>query len=146
MFTGSAALNLDAKGRLTMPTRYRASLIDTCGGQLVLTLHPFDDCLALYPRAEFMDTAKKLSEQRDSNPQVRQLKRRFLGQAAEIEMDSNGRLLVPPELRAAVSLKKRAMLIGQMHRFEIWKEESWSDVDGTLDPAALPESVQELSF
>ena len=85
MFTGSAALNLDAKGRLTMPTRYRASLIDTCGGQLVLTLHPFDDCLALYPRAEFMDTAKKLSEQRDSNPQVRQLKRRFLGQAAEID-------------------------------------------------------------
>jgi MraZ protein len=89
---------------------------------------------------------KKLSEQRDSNPQVRQLKRRFLGQAAEIEMDGSGRLLVPPELRAAINLEKRAMLIGQLHRFEIWKEESWADVDGTLDPAALPESVQELSF
>ncbi|MCG8394319.1 MAG: division/cell wall cluster transcriptional repressor MraZ [Pseudomonadales bacterium] len=146
MFTGSTSLNLDAKGRLTMPTRYRASLNDACGGQLVLTLHPFDDCLALYPRDEFMDTARKLSAQRDSSPEVRRLKRRFLGQAAEIDMDGNGRLLVPPELRAAIGLEKHAMLIGQLHRFEIWKEESWSEVDGTLDPEALPESVQELSF
>ena len=146
MFTGSTALNLDAKGRMTMPTRYRASLHDACGGQLVLTLHPFDECLALYPRDEFMETARKLSAQRDSSPQVRQLKRRFLGQAAEVEMDSNGRLLVAPELRAAIGLEKRAMLIGQMHRFEIWQEERWLEVDGTLDPEALPESVQELSF
>ena len=71
---------------------------------------------------------------------------RFLGQAVEIDMDSNGRLLVPPELRAAIGLEKQAMLIGQMHRFEIWKAESWLEEDGTLDPDALPESVQELSF
>ncbi|HBC17842.1 MULTISPECIES: division/cell wall cluster transcriptional repressor MraZ [Alcanivorax] len=146
MFTGSTSLNLDAKGRLTMPTRYRASLNEACGGQLVLTRHPYDECLALYPRDEFMETAGKLSAQRDSSPQVRQLKRRFLGQAVEIDMDSNGRLLVPPELRAAIGLEKQAMLIGQMHRFEIWKAESWLEEDGTLDPDALPESVQELSF
>ena len=61
-------------------------------------------------------------------------------------MDSNGRLLVPPELRTAIGLEKQAMLIGQMHRFEIWKAESWLEEDSTLDPEALPESVQELSF
>jgi MraZ protein len=121
-------------------------LNEACGGQLVLTRHPYDECLALYPRDEFMETAGKLSAQRDSSPQVRQLKRRFLGQAVEIDMDSNGRLLVPPELRAAIGLEKQAMLIGQMHRFEIWKAESWLEEDGTLDPDALPESVQELSF
>lgn len=146
MFTGSTALNLDAKGRLTMPTRYRASVQKACDNKLVLTLHPFDGCLALYPRPDFMETAGKLAAQSDSNQDVRRLKRRFLGQAAEIDMDSNGRLLVPPELREAIGLEKRAMLIGQLHRFEIWKEESWSEVDGTLDPDALPESVQELSF
>lgn len=77
---------------------------------------------------------------------MRQLKRRFLGQAVEIDMDSNGRLLVPPELRSAIGLEKQAMLIGQMHRFEIWTAESWSEEDSTLDPEALPDSVQELSF
>lgn len=146
MFTGSAALNLDAKGRLTMPTRYRASLVDACGGQIVLTQYPYDDCLVLYPRPEFMEIARKLSAQSDANAQVRTLKRRFLGQAVEIEMDGNGRLLVPPELRAVIDLEKRAMLIGQMHRFEIWKEETWLGADVTLDPAEMPESVQELAF
>ena len=77
---------------------------------------------------------------------MRTLKRRFLGQAVEIEMDGNGRLLVPPELRAVIDLEKRAMLIGQMHRFEIWKEETWLGADATLDPAEMPESVQELAF
>lgn len=146
MFIGSAALNLDAKGRLTMPTRYRASLLEACGGHLVLTRHPYEECLALYPRGEFADIANKLSSQPDSSPQVRQLKRRFLGQASEVEMDGSGRLLISPELRAAIGLEKHAMLIGQNRRFEIWEEGLWQQMESALDASELPQSVQELAF
>ena len=59
----------------------------------------------------------------------------------------NGRLLVPPELRSVVGLEKHAMLVGLMHRFEIWAEETWNQLEQQdLDQDAMPESVQSLSF
>ncbi len=64
-----------------------------------------------------------------------------------MEMDGNGRLLVPPELRDVVGLEKRAMLVGLMHRFEIWAEDTWNELEQqSLDQEAMPESVQALSF
>ena len=58
MFNGRTALNLDAKGRLTVPTRYRESLNSACGGRLVLTQHPYDACLVMYPFPEWRDIAR----------------------------------------------------------------------------------------
>ena len=147
MFNGRTALNLDAKGRLTVPTRYRESLNSACGGRLVLTQHPYDACLVMYPFPEWRDIARQVASQSDSHTQVRALKRSFLGQAVEMEMDGNGRLLVPPELRSVVGLEKHAMLVGLMHRFEIWAEETWNQLEQQdLDQDAMPESVQSLSF
>lgn len=147
MFNGRNALNLDAKGRLTVPTRYRESLNSACGGRVVITQHPYDSCLAMYPFPAWTDIARQVAAQSDASPQVRKLKRRFLGQAVEMEMDGNGRLLLPPELRAVVGLEKHAMLVGLMHRFEIWAEETWNELEQQeLDQDAMPESVQALSF
>ena len=147
MFRGVQHINLDAKGRLTVPTRYRESLNSACGGRLVLTQHPYDACLVMYPAPEWRDIARQVAGQSDAHAQVRALKRRFLGQAAEMEMDGNGRLLVPPELRDVVGLEKRAMLVGLMHRFEIWAEDTWNELEQqSLDQEAMPESVQALSF
>ncbi len=147
MFNGRNTLNLDAKGRLTVPTRYRESLSDSCGGRVVITQHPYDGCLVMYPSPAWNDIARQVAAQSDASPQVRKLKRRFLGQAVEMDMDGNGRLLLPPELRAVVGLEKRAMLVGLMHRFEIWAEETWIELEQQeLDQDAMPESVQALSF
>ena len=130
MFNGRTALNLDAKGRLTVPTRYRESLNSACGGRLVLTQHPYDACLVMYPFPEWRDIARQVASQSDSHAQVRALKRRFLGQAVEM-----------------VGLEKHAMLVGLMHRFEIWAEETWNQLEQQdLDQDAMPESVQSLSF
>ncbi|ASK34869.1 division/cell wall cluster transcriptional repressor MraZ [Alloalcanivorax mobilis] len=147
MFNGRTALNLDAKGRLTVPTRYRESLNGACGGRVVLTQHPYDACLVMYPLPEWKDIARQVAAQSDAHAQVRALKRRFLGQAVEVDMDGSGRLLVAPELRSVVGLDKKAMLVGLMHRFEIWAEETWIELEQqNLDQDAMPESVQALSF
>ena len=147
MFSGRSALNLDAKGRLAIPTRHRDALQHAAGGRAVLTHHPYDNCLSLYPELQWNDIARQVAGLSDADPAVRYLKRRFLGQAVEMEMDGNGRLLVPPELRSVVGLEKHAMLVGLMHRFEIWAEETWNQLEQQdLDQDAMPESVQSLSF
>lgn len=147
MFSGRNALNLDAKGRLAVPTRYRQALAESCGGRMVLTQHPYDPCLVMYPMPDWQDIARQLAAQSDAVPAVRALKRRFLGQAVEVDMDSSGRLLVSPELRDVIGLEKRAMLMGLMHRFEIWAAEAWEEQEQqALNQDEMPESVQSLSF
>lgn len=149
MFSGRTALNVDAKGRVAIPTRYRERLQEACEGRLVLTQHPYDGCLALYPDNKWHKIAEAVAGLPDSIPEVRYLKRRFLGQAVEVEMDSNGRFLIPSELRELIELDKKAMLVGQITRFEIWSEGSWlaeQEKYQQLTPEAMPAVVQELAF
>lgn len=149
MFGGRTALNVDAKGRMAIPTRYREKLQETCDGRLVLTQHPFDRCLALYPEDAWNRVAQSVASLPDSSAEVRYLKRRFLGQAVEIEMDSNGRFLIPAELRDLIQLDKKAMLVGQITRFEIWSEAGWLEEQEKyqeITPEEMPVAVQELAF
>ena len=146
VFNGRHALSLDAKGRLAIPTRFREKLKASCGGALVLTQHPYDLCLSLYPEPEWNRIAADVARLSDAHAAVRVLKRRFLGQAVDLEIDGNGRILVPNELRTLADLDKSVMLIGQVHRFEIWSEKGWA---GQMDESlteTLPEEVQSLSF
>ena len=147
MFSGRHALNLDAKGRLAVPTRHREKLNASCGGRVVLTQHPMDNCLVIYPEQQWEQIADQVAALSDAEPQVRALKRRFLGQAVEMELDGNGRILVPTELRDLIGLDKRAMLVGILHRFELWAEDAWQAEQAKLDMAgAMPDSVKSLAF
>lgn len=147
MFSGRHALNLDAKGRLTVPTRHREKLSASCGGRVVLTQHPMDNCLVIYPEPQWLTIAGQVASLSDAEPSVRVLKRRFLGQAVEMELDGSGRVLVSAELRAQVGLDKKAMLVGILHRFELWSEDAWEAEQAKLDMAgAMPESIQSLAF
>jgi MraZ protein len=147
MFTGRTALSLDAKGRMAIPARHREKLMVSCGGRVVLTQYPFDPCLALYAEPEWEDIATRVAALSDSEQAVRQLKRLFLGQAVEMELDSSGRILVPPELRSLINLDRKAMLVGVMRRFEIWEESTWTARNDTLDLSGeLPDSIKTLSF
>lgn len=147
MFTGRTALSLDAKGRLAIPARHREKLIVSCGGRVVLTQYPFDPCLALYSEPQWEVIANEVAGLSDAEPAVRKLKRLFLGQAVEMELDSSGRILVPPELRALINLDRKAMLVGVMRRFEIWEENAWITSNETLDLSGeLPDSINALAF
>ncbi len=126
MFRGANAINLDTKGRLTIPTKYRQSLIDDCQGQLVCTIDFTKKCLLLYPLPEWEIVEQKLLQLSTMHPTERTLQRLLLGHASEAEMDKSGRYLIAPILRDFLKLNKSIMLVGQINRFEIWDTEQWN--------------------
>ena len=125
MFRGVSSINLDEKGRLAMPTRYRLGLGEYCEGQLVITVG-LDKCLLLYPLPEFEEIERKLVKLPALNKKVKRLQRLLIGHATECELDGQGRFLIPEPLRRFANLEKRVALIGQGNKFEIWDEELWS--------------------
>lgn len=125
LFRGVTNLNLDAKGRLAMPARYRERLSDTCGGRLVVTVDR-DGCLLIYPLPEWERIEHALMARPNMDKQVRRLQRLLLGHATECEPDGQGRILLPSPLREFAGLDKRAVLVGQGNKFELWDEDTWT--------------------
>ena len=125
MFRGVSQLNLDAKGRLAVPAKYRDRLLEICRGCLIATVD-LDGCLLLYPQPEWEQIEQKLMKLPSLDPQVRRLQRLLLGHATECEMDAQGRMLLPAPLREFAGLEKRVMLVGQGNKFELWNESSWT--------------------
>ena len=130
MLSGHTSINLDAKGRLAIPTRYRAYLDEVGGGKICATVHP-DICLMLYPLNEWGPVHRRVMKLSNMDPKARDLQRLIIGYASELEMDSNGRLLLPPSLREFARLDKHAVLIGVGNKFELWDAQRWSDRQNT---------------
>ena len=127
MFRGGSSINLDAKGRMALPTRYRTDLVERCEGRVVLTVHD-DRCLLLYPQPEWDEIERKLVRLPNQNKRTRTLQRMLLGHATELEMDKSGRILIPPRLREFANLEKRIVLAGLGNKFEVWNEEAWERI------------------
>ena len=150
MFRGGSTVNLDAKGRLALPTRYRGSLEDRCQGQVVLTVHD-DGCLLLYPQPDWDEIERKLVRLPNQNKRTRTLQRMLLGHATELEIDKSGRILIPPRLREFAGLEKRVVLAGLGNKFEIWNEEAWEQSCGEWvaddsDAGEMPVSLESLTL
>lgn len=151
MYRGANLLTVDVKGRVAMPARYRQSLLENCGGQLVVTAHPAR-CLLLYPLPTWLETERKLLTLSDFDKQSAALKRLLVGHATEAEMDRQGRLLLPPVLRDYAQLSREAMLVGRINGFELWDEAAWNAQrdeflaatrDGEFD---LPDELRGLTL
>ena len=129
MFFGETAINLDAKGRLAVPMRYRDDLKEQCGNRMVLTYSAFDSgALWLYLEQEWQRVRKEVMALPSSNPSHRALQRRLVGSATAVEPDGNGRILLPPSLRDVTGLEKRVVMLGMGNRFEIWNENTLSQI------------------
>ncbi len=111
---------------MAMPTRYRQRLCDNCNGQLVITVDR-DRCLLIYPLPEWELIERKLVKLPSFNKQARRLQRLLIGHATEVELDSAGRVLLPTPLREFADLEKKAVLIGQGNKFELWNEVLWGE-------------------
>lgn len=125
MFRGATLVNLDSKGRLTVPTRYRGMLSDESKGQMVCTIDLHQPCLLLYTLPEWEIIEEKLSKLSTMNPAERRVQRLLLGHASECQIDNAGRLLLASTLRQHAGLTKEVMLVGQINKFEIWDEQMW---------------------
>ena len=142
MFQGSSALSLDAKGRMTIPTRHRDALAHQCEGLLTLTRSP-DGCLLLFPRLVWIQYRDRVAA---LPMNARAWVRIFLGSASDVEMDGTGRILIAPELRQAAALTKDVMLLGMGSHFEIWDAPLLAQMEQKTIAAGMPESVAGFSF
>lgn len=138
-----------AKGRLAMPSRYRDELVSRCAGQLIVTIDAVDPCLTVYPLPEWELIEAKLRELPSLREETRRLQRLLIGNAVDLELDGNGRFLIPPRLREYAKLDKRAMLVGQLNKFQLWDEDAWNamaeaDLAAIKQPGGLPDELRDL--
>lgn len=151
MFRGVSSLNLDAKGRIAIPTRYRDRLVESCDSELVITVDK-DRCLLIYPQPVWLEIEAKLKALPSFNEASRNLQRLYIGNAHDIEMDGQGRILLPQELRKFANLDKKVALVGQIDKFELWDEETWNARQDAwlqkidLNNLDLPPDFQSISI
>lgn len=152
MFRGINSVNLDPKGRLTMPVGYRAQLQETGGSRMVITIDTEDLCLLLYPFLAWQEIEKKIEALPTFNQLTRRIQRLLIGHATEIELDANGRFLVPPLLREHAKLDKHVIFVGQGKKIEIWDDALWSGArsnwlnEGLYKMESIPTELQSLSL
>jgi MraZ protein len=147
MYRGISAINLDEKGRIALPTRYRDEL-----DAVVVTIDTEETCLLMYPQTEWEDIEEKIEALPSFNPAARRVQRLLIGHATELNLDNNGRILLPQLLRDYAGLEKQVMLVGQGRKFEIWsaavweaRRKEWLNVS-TTEAEALPVELQILSL
>jgi MraZ protein len=125
VFRGVQHINMDAKGRLAMPARQREPLVSQSSGQLVVTIDTQSTCLVIYPLPEWERIEKDIQNLPALKPAVKRFQRLMLGYATDLELDGNGRLLLPPALRDYAQLEKKLVLVGQGNKLELWSEDLW---------------------
>jgi MraZ protein len=151
LFRGVSSLNLDAKGRIAIPTRYRERLVEVCASELVITVDK-DRCLLIYPQPIWLDIENKLKKLPSFDEASRNLQRLYIGNAHDIEMDGQGRVLLPQELRKFANLEKKVALVGQINKFELWDEETWNARQDAwlqkidLNALELPDDFKSISI
>lgn len=126
MFRGEFGLNLDPKGRLAVPSRYRDRLSEDCAGRVIVTISLLERCLVVYPFPDWQRIEDSVRNLPALDPQAQAITHLLIGHANELELDGHGRVLVPSSLREFARLEKRIRVIGQVRKFEIWDEDAWS--------------------
>jgi MraZ protein len=157
MYRGINAINLDSKGRVTLPTRYREELSqkESLGDKLeklIVTIDTDSPCLLLYPLIEWQKIEQKIQALPSFNKATRRIQRLLIGHATDVDVDNSGRVLLPPLLREYACLEKEIVLIGQGNKFEIWDKKYWQkhrdewlaeEADSATD---VPPELQSLAL
>ncbi|MFQ7575424.1 MAG: division/cell wall cluster transcriptional repressor MraZ [Lachnospira sp.] len=143
MFMGEYNHIIDAKGRLIVPAKFREIL----GDNFVVT-KGLDGCLFVYSDKEWQAFEEKLKTLPLTNKNARQFTRFFLAGAAQVEVDKQGRILLPQVLREFAGLEKEVVLVGVASRIEIWSKEHWDDcmADYDADMDEVAENMESLGF
>ena len=124
MFRGINSISIDGKGRLAVPTRYRDALGQD-RASLVVTIDTEETCLLLYQATQWQVIEDNLQRMPSFNAAARRIQRLLIGHATDVELDANGRILLPQLLREHAQLEKKVVLIGQGNKFEVWDEAVW---------------------
>ncbi len=147
MFVGKYNNSIDSKSRVIVPAKFRDELEGRC-----IIAKSLDRCLTIYPLAQWEKfVEEKLENPPAGNPQARKLKRHFYSSAAECDVDKQGRLTIPQELKEYAGIEKELITVGSDKTIEVWSREHWED---ELDPdtgelmnaSEVAESMEQYGF
>ncbi|HEU5329789.1 MAG TPA: division/cell wall cluster transcriptional repressor MraZ [Thermomicrobiales bacterium] len=130
MFLGRFSHNLDAKGRLAIPAKFRSELAEG-----VVVTRGIDRCLSVYPLAAWQTLAEKVSALSISDPDARQFKRMVFAEAMDETLDTQGRIVLPPELRRYAGIDREAVVVGMNTYVEIWEPGRWENLSAAVEDA-----------
>jgi len=147
MWQGQFEHAIDAKGRTSLPARFRDALSAVSDDRFVLT-SALDPCLVAYPLAEWRAFEEKLARLPRFDPNVVKLRRLYVSAAIEVSFDAQGRILVPPSLRTYAGLEKDVLWAGMGHYAELWSRERWARATETTEAErqALAAKLGELGL
>lgn len=139
MLIGEFLHTIDAKGRLIIPSKFRTDL-----GEHFIVTKGVDNCLAVYPFSEWEILKAKI----DSLPlsKGRDLQRHFYSGAFEAELDKQGRIVIPANLREYASLNKDVVVAGVSARAEIWNSGRWEEINKELSSQKVLEIIESIDF
>ncbi len=125
MFRGSFEHSVDAKGRVSVPSKFRDIIAERFDGKLVLVMD-FDRCVTAYPLEEWEKIEEKIKSLPIMKQEVKDFMRFVFSSASECDLDKQGRILIPPQLRDGAGISKNVMLVGIINKIEIWDAASWT--------------------
>lgn len=131
-FTGEFAHTLDAKGRLALPARYRSRF-----EQGVVITPGVEPCLYIYPMEAWEAKARQIEEKHLNATQRRQVERLFFGSATELELDAQGRIIIPAKDRERAGLGTEVFIVGARDRLELWNPASYRETLAQIQPEDL---------
>jgi MraZ protein len=142
-FSGKYYYTIDPKGRIIVPAPFREIISSNYSTKLYVTNAPFDKCLYIYPMEEWSRHLEKIRTKPRSDEAIRYYLRRVIASAVEIEMDKQGRILIPASLREDSSLNANVVLAGQIEKIELWDRNEW---DGSFDPEKIDKKAFETKL
>ena len=141
MLIGEYEHTIDAKGRLSMPSKLRRDM-----GEAFIVTKGLDGCLFAFSQEEWKNFETKLKSLPLSDKNARNFVRFFLAGATECEIDKQGRFLIPSNLRTAANLEKEAVIIGVGTRLEIWNKDTWTSKDEEISADEIAENMTMLGI
>ena len=142
VFQGASSLNLDAKGRMSVPAKHRDALLVQGEGRVTLTKHP-DGCLMVFPRPEWEAFRARIAQ---LPMDAHWWRRIFLGNATELDLDSAGRILVSPELRSAAGIQREVILLGMGSHLELWDAATYATKEQAAMMQGVPDALKQFTF
>ena len=142
-FLGEYEATLDAKGRFLLPSGFKKQLPDDASSRFVIN-RGFEKCLSLYPIKSWEPIFEEVSKLNDFEPKVREFRRYFLNGATILELDSAGRLLLPPNLKDHAQLDKDIVLVAAVNKIEIWDKTKYQQFFESFSPESFSDLAQQV--
>jgi len=142
-FLGEYEATIDSKGRFLLPVGFKKQLPEEGNAQFVIN-RGFEKCLTLYPIKSWEPIFARISQLDDFEPKVREFRRYFFNGATMVELDSAGRLLIPPNLKAHASLEKDIVLVAAIDKIEIWDKNKYQQFFESFSPETFSSIAKEV--